>query len=1213
MSNTHVDRNLLFGILALQMEFVNRDQLIAAMHAWVLDKQKPLGQILVEHGALAADARGLIDALVIKHLELHQGDTRQSLAAIHLPGGVHRDLTLLADPDVEASLLATPQGAGGQATLPMGEQTASEARFEVLRPHAFGGLGEVFVARDREVKREVALKRLQERHAGNLDSRARFLREGEITGALEHPGIVPVYGLGIDHDGRPYYAMRFVRGETLKTAIERFHSTGKRDEIEQRIELRRLLARFIAVCDAIEYAHSRGIIHRDIKPSNIMLGKYGETLVVDWGLAKALGHREPTTVPDEPTLVPSSASGSSETLPGSAIGTPAYMSPEQASGRINDTGPTSDVYSLGATLYTILTGAEPFEARKVVKILAKVQAGDFVPPRERNKSVSQPLNAICLKAMSLSPTDRYSSCADLASDVEHWLADEPVAAWREPARVRAGRFVRKHRTAVATALATLVAAVIGLLAVEAVQVKSGHELAAKNRELKESNARLAEARDRAERRVELAVGAVENFRTAVDGNLDVKNRPENEGLRKTLLQAPLSFYQKLRDDLRAGGDVGAQGQAKLADAYLNLASIDSDIGSQSDALTAYGEAGALLDALVRAAPPAGAAKLRGQLAHALGDRGALESETKGMSAAAAASLQRAKEMWETAIRENPADVGSRVALAKTLDGLARLESRKENVDGALTGLRQGLGVLEEGRRQKPDNLDLGLALVRTHLAMSEILRAQRSRLPEALASAETARQIAEGLLRAHPGDVGCQTQLSQVYHQQGLLYDSKGAPDQALEANGKWLALVEKMIQVHPTVTRFKQSRGDALGALASSQTDLGRNAESLANLQRSRELLALLVSENPPNISFKRSLATTWNRMAGPLYALGRIPDALSATEACVALREEINRVEPDDVEGLRHLAGALYNVGLLSDGLGKTDAALSAYNRALAVQERLVRDHSDNPFLALELASTLGNMAIIHKGRKELSEARLGQERAVEILQTLVAAHPENVEFRNYLLRARANLAAALEAMGKSADALKVLTATQEACAKMVREHPGVLLYQLDLSGVSLTIGTTLRRQGKLDEAMPWIQKSIDILQNLLKQTPNEPQVLRELGSALTAQAELELDRKHPAAAVQSLQAAVRLFESIAGPSATQVYNLACCQARLAGAGSVAGSGMKAEEVRDTADKAMATLNRSVAAGYRDATNIRTDADLEAIRKRPDFEKLLKELEKK
>jgi eukaryotic-like serine/threonine-protein kinase len=301
MSSSHVDRNLLFGILALQMDFISRDALIAAMHAWVLDKQKPLGRILLEQGALAPDAQALLDALVKKHLELHHDDPRQSLAAVGLPGGVQRELAQFADPDVNASLgrlaAVVPAKPSQQTTLPMVTPASASTRFEILRSHAWGGLGEVYVAQDREVNREVALKRLHERYADDAGSRSRFLREAEITGGLEHPGIVPVYGLGTSDDGRPHYAMRFIRGETLKEAIERFHSADARTESERRIELRQLLGRFIAVCNAVEYAHSRGVIHRDLKPSNIMLGKYGETLVVDWGLCKALGAANGTPRP----------------------------------------------------------------------------------------------------------------------------------------------------------------------------------------------------------------------------------------------------------------------------------------------------------------------------------------------------------------------------------------------------------------------------------------------------------------------------------------------------------------------------------------------------------------------------------------------------------------------------------------------------------------------------------------------------------------------------------------------------------------------------------------------------------------------------------------------------------------------------------------------------------------------------------------------------
>src|SRR5262249_37327604 len=159
--------------------------------------------------------------------------------------------------------------------------------FRALRPHARGGLGAVFVALDEELHREVALKEILERHADDPVGRARFLAEAEITGNLEHPGIVPVYGLGTYANGRPYYAMRFIRGDSLKEAVERFHGdeATRREPGRRSLGLRQLLRRFLDVCNAIEYAHVRGVLHRDIKPGNIIVGRHGETLVVDWGLA----------------------------------------------------------------------------------------------------------------------------------------------------------------------------------------------------------------------------------------------------------------------------------------------------------------------------------------------------------------------------------------------------------------------------------------------------------------------------------------------------------------------------------------------------------------------------------------------------------------------------------------------------------------------------------------------------------------------------------------------------------------------------------------------------------------------------------------------------------------------------------------------------------------------------------------------------------------
>jgi eukaryotic-like serine/threonine-protein kinase len=463
------DRNLLFGILALQMDFISRDALVSAMHSWVLAKDKLLGDILVEQKALAADSRDLLDALVRKHLAMHDNDPEKSLAAVSSVGTVREDLRRINDPEVQASLLhvsaAHPPVDPYAAThLFAGSSTSKGTRFRILRPYAVGGLGKVSVARDEELCREVALKEIQEQFAVNPDIRARFLLEAEITGGLEHPGVVPVYGLGQYADGRPYYAMRFIRGDSLKEAIARYHDpkAGKSNASERAVELRKLLGRFVDVCNAIAYAHSRGVLHRDLKPGNIILGKYGETLVVDWGLAKPMDRPEADGESSQVPIRPSSGSSSVSTLYGAAIGTPRYMSPEQAAGRLDLLGPASDVYNLGATLYSVLTGRPPIEGDDNPAILKDVEQGRFRAPRAVNPEVPPPLESICLKAMALRPADRYSSPQALADDIEHWLADEPVKAHRDSLLARLSRITRRHKVATAAVAALLLAAVVGL-------------------------------------------------------------------------------------------------------------------------------------------------------------------------------------------------------------------------------------------------------------------------------------------------------------------------------------------------------------------------------------------------------------------------------------------------------------------------------------------------------------------------------------------------------------------------------------------------------------------------------------------------------------------------------------------------------------------------------------------------------------------------------
>lgn len=382
--------------------------------------------------------------------------------------------------------------------------------FREINLHASGGLGDVYRAHDGALNRVVALKRMQPRFRCQADAVRRFVLEAEITGCLEHPGVVPVYALGVDDSGEPYYAMRFIEGETMAAASRRLSDRPRQHGSQSdSLEFQKLLRAFLSACQAIAYAHSRGVIHRDIKPANIMLGDYGETLVVDWGLAKPIDSTQEFDSPGLDSGSLPSMKALDVTVEGSAKGSPTYMSPEQARGDIDQVGVRSDVYSLGATLYHLLTGHGPVRGSSVSRILDDVRQGRFPAPSVVNSRCPKPLEAVCLKAMAIDPADRYATATEMADDVERWLADEPVSAWSEPWATSIRRWIARRRAVVATVTAVVLSMLIALSVFAVYQHRH-------NQSLQASRDQQRKLKDRAEQSRTVALDAVKRMKAEQD-------------------------------------------------------------------------------------------------------------------------------------------------------------------------------------------------------------------------------------------------------------------------------------------------------------------------------------------------------------------------------------------------------------------------------------------------------------------------------------------------------------------------------------------------------------------------------------------------------------------------------------------------------------------------------------------------------------------------
>ena len=970
------NRDLLVTILALASDSVRRPGLSTALSGRSKDRTQSLTQTLVDKGVLDGERLRDLERLASAHLKRHNNDLRLCLDAWIAQGLTIEVLTEMGDdlvwpapgvttPD-DPAIAAKQDSSGIQATTlaadtvqPPGPlatpRLAQGDRFVPIRAHARGGIGQVWVARDCELQREVALKVILPRFADREDQRARFLIEAEITGNLEHPGIVPVYSLGRNAEGRPYYAMRFIRGESLSAAIRDFHGrshpesapAGGRGRSIWGITFRQLLGRFLDVCDAIDYAHSRGVLHRDIKPANIMLGRYGETLVVDWGLAKVVGKSDilPPGTGDEVESSPATDTGeltpSGGTQPGTTIGTPAYMSPEQARGAIDELGPASDVYSLGATLYELLTGQVAFPGAEVLDVIQRVRQGDFRPPRSVRRSVPAPLEAICLKAMAVRPEDRYGSVRELAGDLEHWLADEPVLAYPEHLLERAGRWLRQHRTWTYAAGAALIgialAATIGVVFVE-----RGRRREADARALAQTNFRMANR-------------AVRDYLTSVSQNTLLKQQDSVDlrDLRRELLTSALDYY---KDFVRQrGGD--PQLRRELAEAHFRLGEIAAEIGTVGESIAAFEAARSVWTGLQASAPDE--PSIRAHFAEcqlAIGSRLVSDDQFK----AARPAIESARDVLLPLIRLYPDVADYRLDVAHCYYLLGRIQSELGSPDQGLEPLDRGTSLLKASLAGDPGNARFQRKLADI-INVRGFVNHKRRDYEAAIADFREVERIYAGLLAgvaSGPRPIHLLEGLALAHYNIATILMQFERPMEALEELGRSLAYREALATAHPSVFSYQLDLGTSLGEIGALQHQAKQDGKALVTIDRSIDVLEKLVGSRPEDARFRAALGRSWNTLGficdearDNLQALPAFEHAVKAATASMEQAPEVDLYRFNSIYTLDNLAEQFVDLGRPAEGF-------PMYRQAIALRQVRLDARPGDRDLTLDLVKSLSSL---------------------------------------------------------------------------------------------------------------------------------------------------------------------------------------------------------------------------------------------------------------
>jgi eukaryotic-like serine/threonine-protein kinase len=1011
---------------------------------------------------METDAR--VDGLIDRWDEMHERGTPVTIEELcvdcpELVEDLRRRIEALRNMDSvlnagtnESGSPSAGQGRNGTATnFALPDAMRASAVFRPERHHAQGGLGEVLTAHQEELDRLVAIKRIRPDKLHDA-ARRRFLREAAITARLQHPGIVPIYGLGQDVDG-PFYTMPFIQGQTFQEVIEAFHGdeSPRHDPGRRSLRFRALLQQFITVCNTMAYVHDQGVVHRDLKPSNIMLGPYGETLVLDWGLAKRLGGGDLVGEPDGDILSPS-PSPENLTATGAVMGTPQYMSPEQAKGE--PAGPSTDIFNLGLVLYAILTGKSAFadDSFRGADPLKAVREATVMRPRSRDPHLPRALEGVCLQALAERPGDRYPSPRDLAKDIENWLADEPVSAWQEPFSMRARRWARRNRTAVTGALVALVVSVIGLLIGAVVQARAKSALEATNLQLTRANAATTKARNEAE----AALGETKKAKRATEEVL-----AQSEESRKRA-EAVLTF---LKDDVLAAarpeGQEGGLGrevtvrkavdsaEAKIAETFGDQPTVEAVVRDTLGLTYSYLGDDLLAIRQFERALKLRRAKLGSDHPDTLTSRSnlALSYYDVGRTEEALGMLEETLKLRASKLGlDHPDTLTSRNNLALSYHAVGRTAEAIKLLEPFLTLSESKLGSTH------PDTLTSRNNLAAFYHAAG--------RTTEAIKLIEPLLTLSESKLGStHPDTLRTRNNLAALYH-------AAGRTAEAIKLDKVTLELSEsKLGPDHPHTLTSRNNLAEAYRAT-------GRTAEAI-NLHE----VTLKLSESKLGPNHPHTL-TSRNNLGFAYYVDGRIGEAIKLFEGTLEFREsKLGLDHADTLRSRNNLAESYRSAGL-------TAKAIKMHEETLKLREsKLGLDHPDTLESRNNLAEsylTVGRTpeAIkMHEGTLKLKESKLGPD------------HP-------HTLMGRSNLANAYVSLGRWAEAERLLRDTLARHRKVGKSASPLL------AGDLANLGSNLLHQAKWPEAEAVLRECLEIRATTAPDVWSRFSTMSQVGGSLLGQ---------------------------------------------------------------------------------------------------------------